>query len=184
MIITQHDLPDDYTLEIGRILIKWAYFETQVQQCIYTIMGVDDVVGRVAIREPRIPDRLDLIQEIAFLRGFALNEKAFKELKTNIIETNRWRDLLAHSTWLFVPEKGWLLRDTRGNMPQELKLDGHAKKRKITPEGKQVPLSLLQSMTERIDILIKNAQALEGALVGLIEQQLLRAREQHQGDNP
>ena len=176
MVKMTFTLPDDYSLEIGRIITKWAYLENYLQRCVHLMMGVDDVVGRVALKETRVPERVKLIEEIAYLRGFSLEKKIMKSTRKMVEEVYGWRNLIAHGLWVELPEHGWCVRQTKGKLPQEAKLEGLAQNRKITPEAVPVSLELLRNISENTGIMIKNAQAMQDALTEMITQQMNEER--------
>ncbi|MDZ4760316.1 MAG: hypothetical protein SGJ21_04525 [Alphaproteobacteria bacterium] len=178
MLITHHDLPDEYTKRIGSGLIKWAYLETYIQNCCYLLLGVDGVVGRIAIREPRLPDRITMLEEIGYLRGFDINEKTLAQLRKQITDANRWRDLFAHGTWTDIPERGWCVRDVRGNLPQAAGYKGHLNKRKFTPQARPVNIELLDNFLFNVNALISSVRELQINLEGMIEAQRQQAQEQ------
>jgi hypothetical protein len=74
-------LPASMTREIGRIVVRWAYFEWYLQTIIWRLAGVDERVGRLAIKDPRITERLALLRDLAALRGIVLNERVYSELQ-------------------------------------------------------------------------------------------------------
>lgn len=173
MIISQHDLPSAYNREIGRAIVKWAYLENQLQKCVFILMGVDDVVGRVTVREPRVPDRIALIEEIAFLRGLPLKASTLKTLKKDVGTVFEFRNMLAHNLWVKLPDRrGWHIRQVKGNLSPEIKATGFAQKRKFSPEATPVSLDDLKALTAGIETLIRNTSELEAALVELVAQQL------------
>lgn len=177
MLVTNHDLPASYTREIGRIITKWSYLENYLQSIIYIMLGVNDIVGRVAIREPRVADKINVIEEIAYLRDFSLNKSTFKDTKKQINDMAFWRNLFAHSTWVHIPSKGWLVRATTGTLSPEAKAEGFAQKRRITPEGIGIDVEFLKKVVWNIDTIIQNLKEMQIALTELIEEQLAQSSE-------
>jgi hypothetical protein len=53
------DLPPSYCRGIGRIAVKHAALEYQLNQFSYLLIGVDRRVGRIAIRDPRTEELID-----------------------------------------------------------------------------------------------------------------------------
>src|SRR5258708_11874622 len=67
-----YELRIPFSREIGRVIVHFAYFEQCVQEMVWDAMGVSEAVGRIAIREPRITDRLEMLRDLIGLRGGAL----------------------------------------------------------------------------------------------------------------
>src|SRR5262245_47175716 len=68
----RYDLPALLNREIGRIVVRWAYFEHHIQKMIWAVAFDADpkgaALGRIAIQEPRAADRLDLLERVAAVR--------------------------------------------------------------------------------------------------------------------
>lgn len=62
--IARYDIPAALAREIGRFLVTWAYFEHYVQVVIWNTLRITAEEGRIAVREPRITDRLDMICDL------------------------------------------------------------------------------------------------------------------------
>src|SRR5271156_3750823 len=114
----EYKLPASFNREIGRIIVSWAYFENSVRRGIWEILGVDERMGRIAARDPRIDDRLEMLLDLAFLREIKINEEAVKLLIARSKEVLSWRDLLAHGVWVPTPD-GWLIQMTAGSYPKD-----------------------------------------------------------------
>jgi hypothetical protein len=147
-----YKLPASFTREIGRIMVSWAYFEQSVRRGLWELMGVDDKIGRIASRDPRIDDRIDMFRDLAFLRKIKIDEGRIKLLISRANEVIGWRDLLAHGVW--IPYQGkWLIQKTAGQYPKNA-ISEH-RKRRIAPEGVNVDLDGLRTITDGIEILIE-----------------------------
>ena len=82
---TRFDLPAPITREIGRIIVRWAYYERYIQTIIWaiTLDGYENgaALGRVAIRETKPEEQLDLLERVAELRDIKLNASLLKSMK-------------------------------------------------------------------------------------------------------
>jgi hypothetical protein len=144
------DLPASLSREIGRIVVRWAYLEFVVQQIIWNLAQVTFPVGRLAVREPRLEDRIVLVRHLAELRGINLPEKPVATLQTNSRTLARERDILAHGYWFF--EDGqWRVVLTRGKWPDN---DPHPSSKSIVPEALVVTTEDLRKISEAIEVTI------------------------------
>ena len=87
----QYVLPASFSREIGRIMVHWAYFEHVIRHIAWDIIGVDHSMGRIAIRDPRIDDHLDMLVDIAYLKKLSLNATRIGTLKKKASGVQRWR---------------------------------------------------------------------------------------------
>ena len=126
-------LPASLLREIGRVIVGFARLE-ELSNALYVLLQIHRVEGRIAIREPRAPDRLDLIRELLQLRGIETRTD-FKALRKALEDAGKRRDQIAHGVWFRDPATGVIyLRVTKGNWPgQTMQLAG--KKRSVFPEG-------------------------------------------------
>jgi len=51
-----------------------AYFENAVRRAIWDILGVNQKIGRLAVRDPRADDGLDMILDIAYLNAITVRD--------------------------------------------------------------------------------------------------------------
>lgn len=147
----RYDLPDDFLREIGRLMVRWSYFENSVRHGIWEIMGVDERMGRIAARDPRIDDRLDMLLDLCFLRKIKVDEDRIRQLISRANEVLAMRDLLAHGAWIH--SDGWLVQSLSGKYPKDA-ISEH-RKRRIAPEGINVDLEGLHTITEAAEMLIE-----------------------------
>ncbi len=61
-------IPEAFETEVGRIIVRWAYFEDLIQLIVWTLMDLDHAYGRLAVREPRLSDKLEMIRDLSQLR--------------------------------------------------------------------------------------------------------------------
>ena len=131
------NLPIALTREIGRVMVGHAFLEQCLSRIIYKLVNdVDPEIGRLAIREPRAADRLELIFDLAEVQGIQL--KIDKTLYRDAIKVCvSQRDQLAHGIWVRDPKTRMLfLRITKGSW-QPIKGQRGKTKRLIKPEGIQ-----------------------------------------------
>ena len=81
-------------------MVKHSYLELVLSRICYRLAGVEPVVGRVAVREPRTSDRFAMVEDLALLKGFKFDEKALKLLT---------RDLPKIAGYSTLPGKGQVL---------------------------------------------------------------------------
>jgi hypothetical protein len=62
--VVRYVIPAPLAREIERFLVTWAHFEHYVRAVVWTLVEVGQEKGRLADREPRVPDRLDMIRDI------------------------------------------------------------------------------------------------------------------------
>jgi hypothetical protein len=60
--------PPAVSREIGRIIVRFAYFEKCVLEMVWQALGLSEAAGRIAVREPRITERLDMLRDAVGLR--------------------------------------------------------------------------------------------------------------------
>ncbi|MCI5112069.1 MAG: hypothetical protein MRY75_16075 [Marivita sp.] len=132
------DLPDDMLTAIGQVIVEYAFLELQLSRIIYDLLAVDPKAGRLAVREPRASDRLDVIFDLCALRGVSIEEEK-NPLKKALEFSVSQRDRIAHGIWVFDEESGdHMLRITRGSWP---KSPGEKRRRKRIVEPEAVTLT-------------------------------------------
>jgi len=160
--------PASLSREVGRIIVHWAYFEHYLQDIVWLLLDLDDKRGRVAVRDPRAEDRIDMIADLAALRGINLPTQELAKFKSRTKEIAALRDLLAHGRWVKHPNNhSFRVVRTRGNYPKDVRGD-HSRKRRIDPEAIEPTVAGLRSIIDAIKGLIGGACSLKSN----IEQQL------------
>src|SRR5262245_8794648 len=76
--IATYQLPTAMSREIGRIMVRWAYFEHGVQEMNWGVANLPQSVGRIAMREPRVTDRLEMLADLIRLRGATMDWDLYK----------------------------------------------------------------------------------------------------------
>jgi hypothetical protein len=143
-------------------MVRWAYFEHATRRLVWDAMQVDDRLGRVAIRDPRIDDRIAMIGDIAFLKNLKIDPAVLTLLTSRANEILRWRDLLAHGIWIPADHGKWFLQMTRGTYPKDH--EAEHRKRLINPEGVNVDIDGLRTVSDGIKVLIDYVLALREQL--------------------
>jgi hypothetical protein len=166
----RYDLPPLLSREIGRIIVHWAHFEHLVQDMVWQSIPVSQAVGRTAIREPRVTDRLELLRDLIKLRDAQWDDELFKSIlnRANLIVARR--DLLAHGIWgnhsggMMNMNDIWHVQLARGSWPKNISelVEGS---KKIMPEMVPMELSKLRATTREIVQLIGDLKKLRSSAV-------------------
>jgi hypothetical protein len=128
------DLPAALLREIGRVIVRYANLEHRLNDVIYLLVDVDPKRGRLAVREPRATDRLEIIRDLVELTQMRITVD-LKSVAKILEPVQRKRDQLAHGIWLRDPTtKDIYLRLTRGTW-QPIKGQRGKTSRSVTPEG-------------------------------------------------
>lgn len=158
-----YELPAPMCREIGRVFVRWAYFEKFLRDFAWKLADVDDKLGRVAIREPREKEQLEMIRDIAALKEIEIDEKILKSLIAKVENISSRRDIIAHGTWTET-RYGWSVQRTGGQWPKQLPVpDPPTGSRRITPEGMVMDVSTLRALWADIEKLIDLAKDLRAS---------------------
>jgi hypothetical protein len=152
------DLPVSLLREIGRVMVCQAHLEWRLSLILYDLLDLDRTAGRLAVREPRAPEYLDLIQDLMELRQISAAKTDFSALREALVATTNQRDQLAHGIW--ARPKGSrkvFLRLVKGNWQPEPQ---SKVKRKIRPEAPEYDITDAASLVALI-------QETEGQLLNL-----------------
>jgi hypothetical protein len=127
--------------------------EHALQTIVWMLVGVTQPVGRLAIREPRVQERVRLIVELSDLKGLDIPAKFFKSICSHAEDIGRNRDLLAHGHWIFDDENSnWQVVLTRGKWSDD---EPHPSAKSIVPEALIVTSEALGKIQAQLDELIK-----------------------------
>ena len=149
-----YELPLSFSREIGRIIVHWAYFEQCIQEMVWQAMGLSEAVGRIAVREPRVTDRLEILRDIIKLRGGSWDDALYKSILSEANLLAAKRHLVGHGMWFHHKSAGeWHVQLTRGSWPKNT-ADLIAGSKKVTPESVEITLEELRSATTSISVLI------------------------------
>jgi hypothetical protein len=114
--IARFDIPASLAREIGRFLVTWAHFEHYAQAVIWSSLSLSAEEGRIATRDPRVTDRLDMIRDIGELNGTEMDYVLLLDIRKRANPLAAKRHLLAHSLWTHDKQKNdWCALVTRGS---------------------------------------------------------------------
>ncbi|MEC9369660.1 MAG: hypothetical protein VX871_13320 [Pseudomonadota bacterium] len=158
-------IPALYAREIGRIVVSWSHFELHIQQMIWAIAfnsdPLGDRLGRLAIIEPNMKNRLALLEKAAKLRKVRYDETVFDRISENCKAVVDERNLIAHGAWTHKEPYGWMVQQTRGAWAGN---GGPQGTKKIQPEAAPRSLAHLQKTVSAIDNLVADASRLRLSL--------------------
>jgi hypothetical protein len=149
--------------EIGKVIVGYASVEWRLSDMLYAVLSVGPKQGRLAVVEPRAPERLDLLGELAALRGVRLSSLLGIRTKPNLLKLRNeieWcraqRALIAHGLWAFDPDNlgQTYLRRVTGDWRPDQK-DRQKVSRKIKPEAILYDTRKCRALRKRIDRLNK-----------------------------
>lgn len=145
-------------------MVEWARFEYLVQQMAWEALDLHPVEARIALREPRITDRLGMVRDILEQRGATLDKDAFVSIYSRSSDLASQRDLLAHGIWGHHFDE-WHIRRARGPWAKNL----HAKvgrSRTINPEMVPMTLTALRKIRTEVQTLADDLSKLRKTVVG------------------
>jgi hypothetical protein len=145
--------------EVGRIIVRFAYFEQCVQEMVVQALGLSEAAGRISVRDPGVTDRLDMLRDVIGLRHGAWDEELFKSIRQRANLLAAKRHMLAHGIWYYHPIGEWHVQLTRGAWPkteEELEF----KSKKVTPESIMITADELRTTTAEMNALIDDLERL------------------------
>lgn len=159
------DLPKRLYHEIGRVITTHAYLEYALNRTIYALIDVDPKIGRIAIREPRTTERLEMIVDIAQIRGLQIEKSFLDDLRCAIQKVATARDEIANGIWLNHPgTQDPLLRITRAQWQPDKTKRGKVK-RSIKPEGREFGVAECRDLAQLIRVAAKAVDDLYDSLL-------------------
>ena len=94
------DIPSSLAREIGRFLVTWAHFEHYVQATVWSALSLGAEAGRIAVREPRITERLDMLRDLCELYQLRpIDYVLIADIRKRVEPLAARRHMLAHSLW-------------------------------------------------------------------------------------
>jgi hypothetical protein len=157
----RYDIPGPLALEIGRFLATWAHFEHYVQTTIWSNLGLGAEAGRIAVREPRVTERLDMISDIAELGNLEMDYVLLRDIRKRADSLAGKRHLLAHCLW--TEDRGvWCALVTRGSWAetQEEIEDYPSGSKAVQPEARPVTDKEVADWTKQTAALIEDLKNL------------------------
>jgi len=104
-----HHLPAAHNRGIGKAIVLWAAFESTLNEISYALLGVGRKGGRIAVREPRTHERIDMIRLLVDLRGVKLKNPQWESFRKDTEAAMMNRDLIAHGVWTRHPPTGQMV---------------------------------------------------------------------------
>jgi hypothetical protein len=151
--LASYNLPAPLVREIGRIIVSWAYFEYCVQEMNWQALGISEAAGRIAMREPRVTDRLEMLSSLIELRDGTWDIELYKSILARSRILAAKRDLLAHGIWGYVKHLNeWHVQLARGSWPNN-RSDLIKGSKKVTPESVPMDSAKLRQATTEIEAL-------------------------------
>ena len=155
-----YDLPAPLCREIGRITVRWAFLERYLKAIAWEFLGLDAPLGRIAVRDPKPKQLLEMIRDIAAQQQIGINEAALKSLLEKIEGVSSDRDLITHGIWIST-DQGWHVQRTSGTWPkQPLADEAPIGRRRVYPQGVRMEAPELRTIWEKLDALLVLAKRL------------------------
>lgn len=160
--VATHDIPAPLAREVGRFIVAWAHLEHYVQQIIFTALGLEPEEGRIAVREARFIDRLDMMRDIVDFQKREMDFVLLGEIKGKAAPLAGFRNLMAHALWQKFDDS-WCVLVTRGiweNQPVEIVNYPKGIKKNLAPEGFPVSVDKIRGWTSCTVALIEDIKRL------------------------
>lgn len=142
------DLPSNLLEGIGQVIVLFSRLEFVLSKIIHDLLGISEKEGRLAVREPRASERVNIIADLLALRNMEVGTD-LKKLQTLVENLEKDRNKVAHGIWVKHPKTGeLLLRVTKGTWQDGIR--GKVK-RIIVPEAFEVSPNYLAQIAEQID---------------------------------
>lgn len=157
------DLPEPYVIGIGKVIVKHAFVERQLQKIGYMLLGIGPKQGRVAVRSPRGDEHVSMIEQIMGLEGITAEGFDLNALKKTLSTFQRYRDLIAHGVWLHDKANNQIaIQDISGNWRPDPQ--GPKVARRISPQGILITAESLEEFAAAIGRLSADINVLHQAL--------------------
>jgi hypothetical protein len=151
-------LPTRYNTAIGRLIVRFSIVEMGLRQFIYALLELDNKLGRVAVKNPRVRDSFTMIEDIMALRSFTTKIN-IKTLAKECAKIEAFRDKIAHGVWVKHPKSDTpVLQVTAGSYPETQ--GGKSVKARIKPQALRVTPADFKNYTRGADIAIKTIKQL------------------------
>lgn len=155
-------LPQNLTTSIGRIVIKYTYLENTISKIIYNLLSLSEAQGRIAIREPTIKDRIDMIENLLMVYPHDVTKPSInlKNIYSRLETVSIQRNQLVHSKWIKEKKSGIIKILITNSSFKPLSKQAKKMKRKIIPQDIIVTKDYLSSIIKELDDLISITEAL------------------------
>ena len=168
-LTTEYVLPAAYSRAIGRVVVHWSYLEYCIQRIVWILVGIDDVMGRVAVREPRAEDRVVMIRDLASLRSVKIDNAELDAFESSVRFLSAARDLMVHGIWAPCPDGTWRVLNFRGQHSKDTKGPPH-RSRRMAPGTKIFTFEAFETQLAAIKKLIDYATRFERTIVEQISE--------------
>jgi hypothetical protein len=156
------DLPSLMSRDIGRLIVRFAYLEQYLQHVIYMLAGTSAGIGRLAIRDPSLLDKVELLLDLIAAKGLRNPPVDFKELKKAIHDVQDMRNVCAHCTWTWSEkDDGWVALVARGQWEAVSKSDRARRNKRLYPEGQIIRIKILRSYIEGLKGIESNFRVIQ-----------------------
>jgi hypothetical protein len=162
---SDYRLPKTYSGEIGRMIVRWAFLDHQVNTILWGVaFNFDDdspTLGRLTLAERPLPERLKLIRTLAGRRKVSFDGELLDTLQASLKPLADERNLIAHGTWT-KEGRHWFVKQTRGDWTQT---GGPTIPKKLLPEAVHRSSAQLRATVAQIDGLIAEVMNLKRSLL-------------------
>jgi hypothetical protein len=157
----RYDIPAPLAREIGRFIVTWAHFEDYVQSIIWGTLQLSHKEGRIAVRQSRITERLDIIRDLGVVQNLAVDFILLSEIRKRADVLAGNRHLVAHSIWQ-KPSAYWVVIKTRGSWSEDQReIAEHLRGSKsIEPEAISITAGDVRRWTEETIVLMDDVMRL------------------------
>ncbi len=139
-------LPKGLSVEIGKIMVRWANIEWRLHQIGYRLLDVSPAVGRIAMCEPRATDYLDMICDLLDLSGLSIPAQV-PILRAEIEKWGKWRNRLAHGIWVRHPKtREYMVQASTGQWDRSKLPRGQRLSREILTEAVTITEPILKDV--------------------------------------
>jgi hypothetical protein len=162
-VLARYDIRPSLAREIGRFMVAWAHFEYYVQALVWSALQLTAEQGRLAVREPRVTDRLDMLRDLGELDDVQIDYVLLLDIRKRAHGLAAKRHLLAHCIWTFDDESAeWCALVTRGSWAEtQDDIENYPTGSKaVEPEARPVSAKEVSNWTVQTKDLIENLKKL------------------------
>jgi hypothetical protein len=157
---SDHELPAGHTVEIGRVIVRWAFIEHHVNTVVWNLAFSFHIqsgsLGILCIAEKPFEKRLKLISELANLRHIEFDESILNSIKGKGKTLAEERNLLAHGCWS-KKRRHWYVKQTRGTWGENE--NGPSGPKGVVPEAERRTAAQIRKTVSELDELIEEVMA-------------------------